>query len=47
MQMILCIELISLHVWMFIPYVNEHCGHYSIVIACMVKPWFIALFYFA
>ena len=40
-------KLISLHVRMFIPYVNEHCGHYSIVIACMVKPWFIALFHFA
>ena len=39
--------LISLHVRMFIPYVNEHCGHYSIVIACMVKLWFIALFHFA
>ena len=26
--MILCIELISLHVWMFIPCVNDHCGHY-------------------
>ena len=32
---------------MFIPYVKEHCGRYSIVIACMVKPWFIALFHFA
>ena len=40
-------KLISLHVRMFIPYVNEHCGHYSIAIACMVKPWFIALFHFA
>ena len=28
MQMILCIELISLHVRMFIPCVNKHCGHY-------------------
>ena len=28
MQMIICIELISLHVWIFIPCVNEHCGHY-------------------
>ena len=34
MQMILCIELISLHVWMFIPCVNEYCGHYFIVITC-------------
>ena len=40
-------KLISLHVRMFIPYMNEHCDHYSIVIAYMVKPWFIALFYFA
>ena len=40
-------KLISLHVWMFIPHVNEHCGHYSIVIACMVKPWFFPLFHFA
>ena len=40
-------KLISLHVWMFIPYVNEHCDHYSIVIDYMVKPWFIALFHFA
>ena len=40
-------KLISLHVRMFIPYVNEHCGHCFIVIACMVKPWFIALFHFA
>ena len=40
-------KLISLHVRMFIPYENEHCDHYSIVIACMVKPWFIALFHFA
>ena len=31
---------------MFIPYVNEHCGHYSIVIARMVKSWFIALSHF-
>ena len=40
-------KLISLHVRMFIPYVNEHCDHYSIVIACMVKPWFSALIHFA
>ena len=40
-------KLISLHIQMFIPYVNEHCGHYSIVIACMVKSYFIALFHFA
>ena len=39
-------KLISFHVWMFTPHVNEHCGHYSIVIACMVKPWFIVLFHF-
>ena len=41
MQMI-CIELINLYVRMFIPSVNEHCGHYFIVIACLVKPWFIS-----
>ena len=40
-------KLISLHAQMFILYENEHCDHYSIVIACMVKPWFIALFHFA
>ena len=39
-------KLISLHVRMFIPYVNKHLGHYSIVIACMVKSWFITLFHF-
>ena len=39
-------KLISLHIRMFIPYVNEHCGHYSIVIACMVKSLFIALFHY-
>ena len=27
-QMILYIELINLHVQMFIPCVNDHCGHY-------------------
>ena len=21
---------------------NEHCGHYFIMIACLVKPWFIS-----
>ena len=31
-------KLISLHVQMFIPYENEHCDHYSIVIACVVEP---------
>ena len=40
-------KLTSLHVRMFIPYEIEHCDHYSIVIACMVKPWFIALFHIA
>ena len=40
-------KLISLHVRLFIPSVNEHYGHYSIVITCMVKPWFITLFHFA
>ena len=39
---VICIELIGLYVWMFIPSVNKHCGHYFIVIACLVKPWFIS-----
>jgi len=38
---VICIELISFYVRMFIPSVNEHCGHYFIVIACLVMPWFI------
>ena len=37
----ICIELIGLYVRIFVPSVNEHCGHYFIVIACLVKPWFI------
>ena len=28
---VICIELLSLYVWMCIPSVNEHCGHYFIV----------------
>ena len=40
----ICIELIGLYVWMFISSVNEHYGHYFIVIACLVKPWFISHF---
>ena len=40
-------KLISLHVRIFILYENEHCDLYFIVITCMVKPWFIALFHFA
>ena len=43
---VICIELLSLYVQMCIPSVNEHCGHYSIVIACAVKLGFSALFYF-
>ena len=39
---VICIKLIGLYVRMFIPSVNEHCGHYFIVIACLVKPWFIS-----
>ena len=39
---VICIELIGLFVRMFIPSVNEHCGHYCIVIAYLVKPWFIS-----
>ena len=44
---VICIELLSLYVWMFIPSVHKYSGYYSIVIACMVKPWFSALFHFA
>ena len=44
---VICIELISLYVQIFIPSVNEHCGRYFIVIACLVKSWFITLFHFA
>ena len=39
---VICIELIGLYVWMFILSVNEYCGLYFIVIACLVKPWFIS-----
>ena len=39
---VICIVLIGLYVQMFIPSVNEQCGHYFIVIACLVKPWFIS-----
>ena len=38
---VVCIELIGLYVQMFIPSVNEHCGHYFILIACLDKPLFI------
>ena len=38
---VICIKLIDLYVRMFIPSVNEHCDHYFIVIAYLVKPWFI------
>ena len=41
-KQVICIELIDLYVWMFILSVNEHCGHYFIVIACLVKPWFVS-----
>ena len=44
---VICIVLISLYVQMFISSVNDHCGHYLIVIACLVKPWFIILFHFS
>ena len=47
MQMILCIELISLHVQMFIPCVNDHCGHYFSDCLFLVKPCFVASFLFA
>ena len=39
---VICIEHIGLYVRMFIPSVNEHCGQYFIVIAYLVKPWFIS-----
>ena len=39
---VICIELIGLYVQMFILSVNEHCGHYFIVIAGLIKPWFIS-----
>ena len=39
---VICIELIGLYVRMFILSVNEYCGLYFIVIACLVKPWFIS-----
>ena len=39
---VICIELISLYVRQFIPSVNEYCDHYFIVIAYLVKPWFIS-----
>ena len=41
---VICIELIGLYVWMFIPSVNEQCGHYFIVISYLVKPWFFSQF---
>ena len=34
--------LIGLRVQIFILSMNEHCSHYFIVIACLVKPWFIS-----
>ena len=43
---VICIELIGLYVRMFIPSENEHCGHYFIVIICLVQPWVITSFYF-
>ena len=39
---VISIVLIGLYVRMFIPSVNEHCGHYFVVITCLVKPWFIS-----
>ena len=39
---VICIMLSGLYVRMFIPSVNEHRGHYFIVIACLVKQWFIS-----
>ena len=34
---VICIELIGLYIQMFISSMNEHYGHYFIVIACLVK----------
>ena len=42
---VICIEFISLYVQVFISSVNEHCDHYLIVIACLIKPWFVSLLY--
>ena len=39
---VICIELISLYVQVFIQSVNEHCGHYLVVIACLMKSWFFS-----
>ena len=41
MQIILCIELISLHVRMFIPCVNDHCG--QAMLYCFIPFCLIAL----
>ena len=30
-----CIVLVSLYVQVFIPSVNEHCGHYLVMINCL------------
>ena len=40
---VICINLISLYVQVFIPSVNENCSHYLIVIACLIKSWFFFL----
>ena len=42
-KQVIYIELISLYVQVFIPNVNEHSGHYLVVIACLIKPWFVSL----
>ena len=39
---VICIELISLYVQVFIPSMNEHCDHYLVVIAFLVKSWFVS-----
>ena len=38
---VICIDLFSLYVQVFIPSVNEHGDHYLVVIASLVKPWFV------
>ena len=39
---VICIEHVSLYVQVFISSVNKHCGYYLVVIACLIKPWFVS-----
>ena len=41
---VICIDLICLYVQVFIPSVNEHCGHYLVVIALWSLPCSDCLF---